>query len=182
MRYMLIATVAAGFLFLRGCGGSGPADDQDPQSVPSPEFSGTLEEKADQIASFVTVEAQGLLAVTYAEIPPHAPREGKKNFGVHYNVFVIKHDDLLVRADIERLEELVGMILQLTTGHIVEDDPLISHIGVQVFAPNMWFYGGHVRGWLKMYIATREALLTLDSDAPPREWFFIAQEEVLFPQ
>jgi len=157
--------ILVSLLFIAGCS-------QAPASTSTP--LGKMEillQKAYAIADKVTQETQGLLAVTYAEIPDH----GQGRFGVHYNVFVIKRTDLLTPSDIKKVDEFVAEILKLTTQEIIVNEPSITHMGVMVVTPNFWFYGGFKRGPILVFEAPRAALLALGANAIADDWLGAAR-------
>ena len=117
-------------------------------------------EQVREIADSINFQSEGLLKVPYAEILLHA-HFLKVVYGVHYNVFIIKRADLVTLDDRNRAKTLVGEIFQLTTERVLSNAPSISHVGIQVFDPDVWLKGGHKRGRVTLFIAPREKLLEL---------------------
>jgi len=127
-------------------------------------------EKARAIADSITAQANGLLAITYIEIPKHRNTAGIY-YGVHFNMFITKRTDLFDEADNKRTNELIGELFRLTAQNVFPDDSLISHVGIQVVQPDIWSLGGHQRGYAYVLVATKELLLQLrDSGLPAHEW------------
>lgn len=116
-----------------------------------PDIFGTPEKKVRIIADYIAKVSNGLLVVPHAIAAPHRMTrkgpEGKitviTHFGAHYNVFIIKRSDLLTDEDMEESLNFVGRLFQLTTEHIFAKEEGFTHIGVQVFPPNTWSFGGH---------------------------------------
>ncbi len=175
----VMALVGVGIiLFFGNCVGGDKTIPQEPEPSPSPAvFTGTTQEKILSIADYVTKSAVGLLVVSYAEAPPHFRESGEVHYGVHYNVFVTKRADLLAPTDTTRVMRFVGELFRLTTLNVLAGEPTFSHIGVQLFDANAWFYGGHERGAVRMYIANKADLVSIDDDAFPVVWLQAASED-----
>ena len=140
--------------------------------TPKP-ITGTVQEKINTIAEIIAEESGGILAVTYAEAPTHRYPTGEIHYGVHYNVFVIKRIELVTPADKEKIKSLVARILQLTTMHVLAPDPNYSHLGVQIFNPHTWSFGGHQRGYVYIYEFLKDDLLKVKEKASPDEWMAV---------
>ncbi|MEX2145356.1 MAG: hypothetical protein WD712_03250 [Candidatus Spechtbacterales bacterium] len=127
---------------------------------------------AREIADYITLKSEGLLAVPYTEIPDH----GNGTFGVHYNAFITKTASEMTGADEARVRELIGEIFGLTTLHILKDSgPSLTHMGVQVIDPDIWWWGGHERGSSRIYIASKNDLLRISAPLGA-QWLEAARE------
>lgn len=132
-------------------------------------------EKARLIAQYVTQESDGLVFVTYSDIPSHGVSQetGKEFFGLHYSLTLLRHSDEVTSEDMSNAELLAGRIFELSTQHILKDSPAITHMGVQIVNPNAWFWEGQDA---HLYIATANDLLDLPNTASLDSWFATASD------
>jgi len=142
----------------------------------APAITGGVNEKIIAIAETVALESDGLIAVPYVEVLPHQRSSGEVHFGVHYNVFVIKQANEITNVSRAKVRTFVGEIFRLTTEHVLANELTFSHMGVQVFDADTWFFGGHRRGSVRIYIAQKEELLALGSDPPFGYWMEVPTE------
>jgi len=134
---------------------------------------GNSTDTARAIAYFITQKSDGLLAVPYVEIPDH----GGGIFGVHYNVVITKNAETMNEADRKAVRELAGEIFKLTTKYIIDPAPTsLTHMGVQIIDPDIWWWGGHERGSARIFIAARDALSKVPDSASGTQWLEAASE------
>ena len=125
--------------------------------------------RAYAIADFISAEYGGLFVVNYAEVPDH-----RGTFGIHYSMSVVKRFDLLGRSDKRCAPQAIGHIFRLTTLYVLQslEAKKITHMGVQLVDPHIWFQnGGHRRGMAALFIADKERLFALlQKSIPAEEW------------
>ena len=130
--------------------------------------------RAYAIADFINAKYSKLFAVNYVEVPNHG-----RTYGVHYSMSVIKRFDLLDSFTFPCAFKVVGHIFRLTTLHVLksEEAQKITHVGVQLVDPHIWFRtGGHPRGIARLFISSKEKLLTLLlTNIPAYKWVKSAQ-------
>lgn len=179
-------TVLAFALILTGCAsGASSVSGQDSAVLNISEDDRAIE-KAYAISEYVTEKSDGLVSVPYVEIPTHRLADGSVHYGVHYNVFVTKRSDLLTNSDREKVQELVADVLRLTTRHVIEPESseVMTHMGVQLFDADAWTYGGHLKGDITVFEASRGNLTQVDDDAHYTQWLRAAfqSKQVIIPE
>lgn len=131
--------------------------------------------KARIIAQYITQESDGLVYVTYSDIPSHGVSQetGKEFFGLHYSMMPLRHSYEVTSEDMEKTQELAGHIFKLSTQYILKENPAITHMGVQIINPSAWFWSGEDA---HLYIATSDNLTHVPEDASLSGWFAVSSD------
>lgn len=159
-----IASLLVFVLLLVACGGTTADSGSDETGTDGPPaITGQTDERVQAIADLLNYEAdqsddpaRAAIRVTYAERVDHYRADGSVHYGVHYIVSIATDAGEPEALDVA--EDVAARIFQLTTEHVFETHPVITHMGVQIIDPDAWFIGGHDKGSLRFYVASREAL------------------------